>query len=438
MRTFMSNAWSGTFARKAGSVLLDVVILYIVLEVVLRLFPVLVPPSLLVDFHPNIRKEIAGRVGVSRSELTTPLVRTDGGAPINLYRPYAEVSNRFEDQGAVMKVTMDAEGFCNVPNQSGGEKQYGIILLGDSTTWCTAVQPSETFSHVLGEEIDRVTYNMAAIGVGPFEYLQILKGRGIQHDPAVVLMSIYEGNDLRDVLAYHDYRKKVGESGGESIGSAPCSLPGFLCPVYRSLKEGWIGRESYAFNLLSNAARKGVEQVRLFARGESGESEKKGINFRYRVKVDAKDVLFNTRDYDLEEVDFARALSLGELSAKSFREPLEIFRDLGRSEDFLPVVTYIPSAYTTYADLVTFDDPEVGRVLAEGSERQRQELKKIANELGVQFLDLTPALQSKARNSGEELLHLPINLHLTKLGHRTVAEAIALFMRVNPKLLFRE
>ena len=46
---------------------------------------------------------------------------------------------------------------------------------------------------------------MGVGGIGPYEYVQVLKQFGLQRRPRIVIMNIYEGNDLRDTLRYWDH-----------------------------------------------------------------------------------------------------------------------------------------------------------------------------------------------------------------------------------------
>ena len=60
------------------------------------------------------------------------------------------------------------------------------------------------------------------------------------------------------------------------------------------------------------------------------------------------------------------------------------------------------------------------------SASQRTHLRERCAALGLEFLDLTSALQAAARERGpEDLLYWSINIHWTQAGNRVVSEALA-------------
>lgn len=412
--------------------LFDVIVLVILLELALRIVPSLIPGSLLVDFDPSLRSAIAERIGLSRLADTVPIVRGDGGPPFTVYRPHAVVRHDIDDADAIESVSMDSMGFCNVPADAGDRMHNEIILIGDSIAWCTGVRPEDTFASKLGRKTKAAAYNISTLGIGPYEYIELLKQFGIQKSPKIVILNIYGGNDLRDVIAYASYREAVRASGGMGVASSPCSLSRALCPLYRTLKEGPFGRTSYAFNLIRNVLRKGLEHVRTFAkRALERDSPGQEVNFRYRIRTaDGKTIAFNSKNSDLDEVEYARYIVDGRANLEIFTQPLEAFKNLALEQHFTPVVTYLPSAYSAYGEEVTFEDPAVGEILKIASERERLFLADKTRELGIAFLDLTLPLMARSRDSAsDENLYFPTSVHLTRFGHEVVASSLANFLQ---------
>ena len=56
------------------------------------------------------------------------------------------------------------------------------------------------------------------------------------------------------------------------------------------------------------------------------------------------------------------------------------------------------------------------------SKLQRQYIYGLANELGLEFLDITDYLQAAVPSS--PLAYYPANVHLTKQGHALIARAL--------------
>ena len=385
----------------------NILIILVLLEGALRLFPSIVPTPFLYHFEPDLRTRIAqGRLPTVGE--TVLLERDDGGFPLRIWKPGVTIRHNFEDEGAIRDVTMDEAGFCNEPGSfSGGPAD--IVTLGDSFTWCMSVHPHQTWTSRLAGLTGAQTYNLGKDGVGPYEYEQILKQFGLQMSPQVVIMNLYEGNDLRDAVKYEKYRASLDAEGEKD------EWDNYRGAIYRFLDEGPIRRTSYAFNLVAAAI--------TFA----SRSVHPRPNFRYDLLFDHGHVAFNSQNTDTDEILHARLLDAKEISLRVMDEALEDFAALAERHDFQPIVAYTPSAHTSYEDFVRYKEDGIDDLLEAYSARQRAYLTRKLDQLGVTFIDLTPVFQEKAREHTEpdELLYYPSNLHLTRFGHLVVAEAMA-------------
>ena len=399
-------------------------ITFALLEASLRLFPRLIPPFLLADFNPTARARIAEQLGFPTEKTVRLLPRDDGGPPrrMRLFRPGARVTLDVPDPGFVKTVTTDAEGFCNPRDDAGtaaGEAAaFGVVALGDSFTWCTGVRADQAWPAVLGKLLGERTKNLGSPGIGVYEHLQIFRDYGARRAPRIVVLNIYEGNDLRDAEHFHDYQRQVGSG-------APAA-------TRRLLKDRPLARNSYAYNLIVVGARSIHHSARRMLLQWLGipTGEEIEIEFRYNLRFPKGEVAFNGSNLDQDEVRSARALRLGRLEASLLREGLERFVDLSRRHGFLPVVAYTPSAYTAYAPVVDFRDQSLGELMPWFSAQQRAYLESAGREMGFTFVDLTPAFQKSAQVlAGEDLLYFPTVLHLTPRGHAVAAEALAQALR---------
>ena len=146
------------------------------------------------------------------------------------------------------------------------------------------------------------------------------------------------------------------------------------------LKRIW--KRSYSLNYLQASTATAFNRLR----GDK-------INFHYRVKVNGETIPMNVTNADTDEVRNARRLERGEVSLEVWRNALAEFAALGRKYNFIPVVVYLPSAYTAYASSVVFEDAGVAGVVNAQSAAQRVYLKKLAGELHFTLFDTTGALQ---------------------------------------------
>lgn len=384
------------------------------LEVALRLFPSAIPLGLLVEFEASLRSQIARRRQLQRLEDTVIVPRDDGGPAERLwiYKPHVQITEPFDEPGIVASVRTDDAGFCNSDPQAFARSEHiDVAAVGDSFTWCTSVEPADAWPEQLARQTGLRVYNFGMPGRGLHEYLQTLKRFALQKNPRLVVLALYEGNDLRDAVRFHHGSESADRGRGR-----PCPFGRTaLCAAHQDLKHGILGRHSYAFNVALAAA---------WRVAHAGDRQR--IDFRYHVRfADGAVLTFNTRNGDLDEVAHARALVRGEIGLDVLDRPLAELVDLGRAHGFEPIVVYIPSAHTAYQRVARFEDRAVAEVLREFSNRQRRYLARKAAELGLRFRDLTPALQEAAqRLPSAQPLYFRTNVHLTPAGHRIVAEEI--------------
>ena len=88
------------------------------------------------------------------------------------------------------------------PKAPGAFRIWG---LGDSFAFGWGVEEGETFYHVLERRLNREgagrryeVINAGIPGFGTYEELQLLRVIGLTHDPDLVMVAFYEGNDYRN------------------------------------------------------------------------------------------------------------------------------------------------------------------------------------------------------------------------------------------------
>jgi hypothetical protein len=385
-----------------------------VLEVTLRIVPGLIPLDLLVEFNKHLRAPIAKRLDLPLKEdrdCVPSAERTDGGPDLCWFRPNVvhrllvdEVDRAF---GAADSLPHDARGFCNPPGKASRER-VDIVTLGDSFTWCTAVRPEETWTARLEERSGLTTYALAAPGLGPYDYLELLRIHGLALEPRFVIMMIYGGNDLRDADRFHEARREGSRreaSDRKADGRERSDDGGFS-----------LNRTSYALNFLKAAAHVGSQ--RLFG---------PAIDFRYSVALDGRRIPMNPANHDTDEVEFARRWRDGQVGFDLWKDALDQFTDLATRHGFVPIVAYVPSAYAAYstrANGVEFADPDVGEVVLAFSEAERDWWIRATHEAGVAMVDLTGIATAGESEPQPSLAYFPANVHLTAPGHRAVAARI--------------
>ena len=404
--------------RQTISVLFIASVTFGGLELGLRLFPKLIPLSILMYFPDTERQKIAARLHLPRAQLEQEIIRDDGGPKLKVWRPRVQFHRSADEAdlayGAVTGYKLDADGFCDPTNVKRIDSDIEIVTIGDSFTWCTAVKPRDTWTALLNGKTQFLANNFGRTGIGPYEYIQIYLTFGKPLKPEIVMMNIYEGNDLRDALSYHNttnpglFPKALPKRRGLEMNS---ELPIRVSRrVLREIRDSLLGR-SYLIDLLVGLS------LQILPKNQLPE------NFSYSIKLHDDEVLFNEGNADTDEIHNARLVVSQPDILDAFRQALVRFRELAVTDGFRAIVVYTPSAYTAYSSVVSFEDPELDNLLTAFSRRQREWLKRVCGELNVEFVDVSTHLQVTSQD--RPLMYFPANLHLTSEGHRAVAEAVA-------------
>lgn len=401
-----------TFAN-AATVLAAALLVLVVLEILLRLWPGMISQAVLINFDRRLRPEIAARLDLplkQARQCIPPHERSDSGPELCLIAPDTQYRQPVDGpdlaEGAVAVLPHDARGFCNPPEKAERPRAT-IVSVGDSFTWCTIVPPAATFTAQLEMLTGETTYNLGVPSIGPYEYLEILRRFGLTLQPRLVLFNIYEGNDLRDAVRFADQLARPAGADDELVHGDGVTDRNRLKALLR---------RSYALNFIAGSIEYLVEQW-----------DPERIDFRYQISTRDGEVLMNAGQADQDEVQQARRLRRGEISLALWDRALKDFAMLAEAHDFIPVVTYIPAAYTANAATVVFMDPSIGPDLSAMSRAQRAYLRERCEALALIFVDLTEPIQAAVASS--PLAYFPYNRHLTSVGHQIVAATLAPILR---------
>ena len=403
---------------------------WLALEVGVRLAPNAVPLVLLDRLPYHVRQRIDVGEGLFSPAKLVAVPRDDGGPALLAMVPGTVVTHRLDAtdlrSGAVETVTLDDTGFCNPPARRWATADVDIVALGDSFTWCSAVTPDQAWPAQLEAHGGRPTYNLGRGGVGAFEYVQILKQYGLQRDPEIVILNIFEGNELLDARAY--WRARAAAEPW-AVRPLPWVRPEEPDETERPLTRRVLNAVLGGAPLVkSYALRLGLAIYHLVKPDLLGAAPAVAEDFRYRVLVNGDYVALNIGN---ESRDFvaAQLVAAGQLSPSVLDEALAAFADVAQQRaGFRAIVTYTPAAYTAYEGRTVFRAPDLADLTRRFSQTQRDWLREATRRYGLEFLDLTPALQAAAATSPEPL-YFPKDLHLSAAGHRAVGAYLAEALR---------
>jgi lysophospholipase L1-like esterase len=403
--------------------LFPVIIVVGSLEVALRLMPELIPIDLLQHFHEEMRLKVAVQLDLPNRSDIQPVERDDGGPLLKKYRPNVSITLAFGDEGATDTIITDDLGFCNPPTRSYEREKIDIMAIGDSLTWCTAVEPGEAWPAFLADLTGKSSYNLGFPGIGLYEYLVFLRKYGLQKSPDVVVLNFTEGNDFRDALRYWRFKTHGISEEGLSQEAGPIGqLLGPVSLVYNMAVGTW--RELFEPKRTSAKAGDTPLDARLAS------IDKKSLDFRYAVNFDGERIAFNIRNADRDELKHIIAVSEGLADLSVF---LREFRRLADEHDFTPVVIFSPSAHVVYEDYIEFEAPWVKPLARTYSDRLRDYAKEGAERFGYHYLDMTDLLKEEIRRQGAEratkLLYYPGSIHYSVEGNLVVARELAAFLQ---------
>lgn len=409
--------WITRWLAGLGKLGLIALVFASLLEGMLRLFPAAIPLQILKGFEPGLRGAIAKRLALPTISDQVAVRRDDDGPPLTIYAPNQLIRTRFRDSGIVNEVRMDTQGFCNPPSVDPARERFDIIALGDSFTWCTNVHPEAAWAHQLGGMLDRSVYNLSRGAIGLYEYIQLFKAFGLVKKPKLVVLNVYEGNDLRDAIRYHDHVNKIAHGTARELSLNAHST---VEHIFEWGRSGWLHHNSYAFNLGLVVAQWAYQSLPRSGIQLTGEPD-----FRYTLRFPEAAIAFNPENVDGDELVHARALADGRISPTVLDAALDAIAALSDEHKFELLVIYSPSAHTAYAEFVTFAEAAAAPLMKQYSDTLRRYLGAATAARKIPFLDLTPALQQAARKlGGREFLYYRTTVHFTAQGHNVVAEAI--------------
>ncbi len=102
-------------------------------------------------------------------------------------------------------IKINSKGIRDYERPYEKKGKFRILGLGDSFTFGHGVEFKEIFLTLLEDKLqkakgDKVEVIKAGIpGIGPQEYLSVLKNYGVKYDPDVVLVNFFVGNDIFDI-----------------------------------------------------------------------------------------------------------------------------------------------------------------------------------------------------------------------------------------------
>lgn len=372
-------------------------------ELAMRAFPDWVPAE--VRVNPPVRRVKAF------VDQTYEIRLSDGDLFHYMQGKLAPLSPDQDEIVAQVHMITDANGFRNSPPE---KPLYNVVALGDSFTRASGV--ASAWPELLAEYTDGEVLNLADVGVGPQDELQVLQEYGLNKQPQWVILAYFEGNDLYDVASYEQANpfillrfgrymldqiidsQKNQEQPTETV-TLPSSNYQYPISVTINNKDLPLAFFTYYVSWLS------VDREALAA------------SKNYRL---AEDLILQMQA--LSEESDARFLLVYVPSKEHVYLPFLTDADLQTR-----VFTDVPTLKLDAAGFLQFTNVRATPELTlQNMDDQSDLLADFAADHNILFLDLTATFQEEAATGTE--LYYRFDTHWNQLGHDLAAGTISNFI----------
>lgn len=283
----------------------------------------------------------------------------------------------------------DKNGFRN----ARPEGKADVIVLGDSYME-VGLSNDDTFAAHLEKVSGLPVANYGMGWYGPFQYLEVLKRYGLQHQPRAAIFSFFEGNDLRDT---RDYMSRETSGGYYEFNrySGNFFLRFYLClrdtakKIVKFLARRWDPRGA-EINLSGNL----FHSVFVYP-----------VDTRTQSELESSPEIQNL-DGILKE-----------------------FKETCAAKNILPVILFIPS--TAHVYLPHAQAPGISKTSIELQKERRGEVEKTieaaARKNGISWISLTPAFEKAAADG--KFVYYETDTHWDTEGRKIAAREVSDFLK---------
>ena len=286
-----------------------------------------------------------------------------------------------------------------------------VVVIGDSY-----IAFGENEADTFGKRLERLSglsvQNLGVGGYGPFQYLEILKRHGIPTKPKYALFCFYEGNDIRDIRGYLEW-KRTGKYNGRYF-----SQP-FLGRYVTALTDEISYLRSLAsttIQLVPNTSRRrnihpDVAVVTIGNRNYE-------VLFHYKSDPRPVDQIIRSTEWK----------HLGKILAE--------FKEISQRNGIMPIIMYIPSKEHIYAQYSTEESGEnwlkIRSEQVAAKANMEDAMIRVLDGLDIKLTSLTPVFEGAAKEG--KFLYYPFDTHWNSTGREMAAAFVASILEKEAQL----
>ena len=316
---------------------------------------------------------------------------------------------RIDVQPYTIEWIMDRDGFRN---PSAGDSA-DMIVLGDSYIEY-GFNAADTFVGRMQRELAHLRLlNFGKSGYTIAQYIRVLDRFGLRYQPRLVVLAIYEGNDVSEMRDYLLWKS----------GRARDLSGGILKFATDSVFQRYIAAAGSTAAELKKTIRVSREILldRLALRRDQP----------LPIHPDIALVKLHDRTYPKLFIDKLPTTTAAQMLAgeefKAIRDLLVEFKEICGKHHIAPLILYIPTAAHIYAE---YSAPESGRNwlrIREGQIAARKNvetaIQSLVEDTGLPFLSLAPLFESAAARG--RMLYYPLDAHWNAEGREVAAQYLA-------------
>ena len=332
----------------------------------------------------------------------------------------------------------DAEGFRNPSVRD----PIAVAALGDSFTDAMTLPVEQAWPARLEARLGRPVQNYGTAGFGPQQEERVLADFAVRHRPRVVVVAFFAGNDIFNAESFDDFIRFPDRARprppGWRIKDVVARFDGlYLVSLARAAADAFGTAEA-------TTAADGAEDVAAVPPAPAG-SRATFDRGMFAVPVEGRWLRFafmppylNTLRFSRDELRARRGWGLTRATVERMHR---FCRDAGaelvmmfvpfKSQVYLPLLRQSFSREELENALGFYFRGEKTAVDVEAMERHRlaqnELMASLCAELGVAFVDLTPALETEV-SSGHET-YFPDDAHWNAAGHEVAARVLADFLQ---------
>jgi hypothetical protein len=349
---------------------------------------------------------ILTRRGVQESDNMLPFERPPHLKWEGLSRGDLAILNHDDDPYArPVTFATDFEGFRNGQDI----EQADLVFLGDSFTEAGNVPEEETFVQLTAKATGLSTRNLGrALHTGPTELL-VLKKYGLKCHPSIIVWQLTEANDLQEAVEYRNWIAAGRPNFFDWLFIEQYKLRPEQLGASDPREQSWQ-RRSPTFQLFRCLRTPKPWDLRGTFCDQAGQVHE----VRFNAWPGRQNTPFHNEGWPLLKA--------------SIQDGAKLLRE----QNIRLILVHIPLKIRVVGPWLRLS--EAAQKMRPSREIPPQEtlasyLDSLCGELGVPFVDATPAL--KDATAAGELVYLPFDTHLSPRGHEIVSRLLVAAIR-NP------